>query len=59
VSATERRTYHVTAIATPEAIDRAKAVARLEGWIVVTIARVALAPPGWDVTLIVRSKAAA
>jgi len=59
MSDTERRTYHVNAIATPDAVDRAKASARLEGWIVVTIARVALAAPGWDVTLIVRPKAAA
>lgn len=56
---TDRRTYHVNAIATPDAVDRAKAIARLEGLTVVTVARVALVPPGWDVTLIVRSRDAA
>lgn len=59
MSDTERRTYHVTAVATPDAVDRAKAIARLEGFTVVTIARVALAAPGWDVTLVVRSRDAA
>ena len=56
---TERRTYHVNEMPLLMTVDRAKASARLEGWIVGTIARVALAAPGWDVTLIVRPKAAA
>jgi hypothetical protein len=56
---TDRRTYHVNAIATPDAVDRAKASARLEGFTVVTVVRVTFASPGWDVTLIVRPKAAA
>jgi hypothetical protein len=58
VSGTQRRTFHVSAIATPDAVERAKALARLEGLVVVTVARVGYVeePPGWDVTLIVRPK---
>jgi acetolactate synthase regulatory subunit len=50
----EQRTFHVMAVATPDAVERAKAIARLEGFAVVAVARVALVPPGWDVTLAVR-----
>ena len=56
---TERQTFHVQAIAVPDAVERAKARARLEGWTIVTLALVAPKPPGaWDVTLIVRGKGA-
>lgn len=56
---TERRTYSVHAIATPDAVERAKAMARLEGFTVVTVALVIGMPWSWSVTLIVRSKEAA
>ena len=55
---TTQRTYHVHATATPDAVERAKAIARLEGFVVITVARVAFMPPGWDVTLAVRGKVA-
>lgn len=51
---TTRRTYHVPVGAAPDAVEQAKARARLEGFVVVTVARVALAPPGWEVSLVVR-----
>lgn len=53
---TIRVTYSVQAIATPDAVERAKALARLEGWEVVTLFTVVRVAAGWDVTLYVRRK---
>ena len=53
-----QRTYRVQAIATPDAVDRALARARLEGYVVVAVIRVGYVeePASWDVTLAVRRK---
>jgi hypothetical protein len=50
-----QRAWRVEALAVPDAVEAAKAAARAEGLVVVTLARVSLIEGGvWMVTLAVR-----
>ncbi len=54
---TTHKTYRVQAMATPDAVQRALAMARIDRLVVIDIGSVALAGQGWDVTLVVKAKA--